>query len=154
MLPWPERAGGRSRRGICLKMSGSGSRTCGAGAGVRAIAEHRGRSPSTISRELRRNRDPGSGQYRPFTAHKLAVRRRARASTVSVQIEVAGEVLRLAVRDDGAGGADLTRGTGLTGLKDRVEALGGRIFLDSPSGAGTSLRAELPLTASNAGLTP
>jgi len=49
-----------------------------AGAGVRAIAERTGRSPSTISRELRRNRDPGSGQYRPFTARKLAVRRRAR----------------------------------------------------------------------------
>src|SRR6266550_4955649 len=49
-----------------------------AGAGVRAIAEQTGRSPSTISRELRRNRDPGTGQYRPFTAHKLAVRRRAR----------------------------------------------------------------------------
>jgi transposase, IS30 family len=49
-----------------------------AGHGVRAIAKQTGRSPSTISRELRRNRDPGSGQYRPFTAHKLAVRRRAR----------------------------------------------------------------------------
>jgi IS30 family transposase len=49
-----------------------------AGHGVRAIAEQMSRSPSTISRELRRNRDPGSGQYRPFTAHKLAVRRRAR----------------------------------------------------------------------------
>ena len=49
-----------------------------AGAGVRAIAERTGRSPSTISRELRRNRDPDSGQYRPFTAHKLAVQRRAR----------------------------------------------------------------------------
>ena len=49
-----------------------------AGAGVRAIAERTGRSPSTISRELRRNRDPDCGQYRPFTAHKLAVRRRAR----------------------------------------------------------------------------
>jgi transposase, IS30 family len=48
------------------------------GAGVRAIAEKTGRSPSTISRELRRNRDPDSGRYRPFTAHKLAVRRRAR----------------------------------------------------------------------------
>jgi transposase, IS30 family len=48
-----------------------------AGHGVRAIAEQTGRSPSTISRELRRNRDPGSGQYRPFTAHKLAVQRRA-----------------------------------------------------------------------------
>jgi transposase, IS30 family len=49
-----------------------------AGAGVRAIAEQTGRSPSTISRELRRNQDPGSGQYRPFTAQKLAARRRAR----------------------------------------------------------------------------
>jgi transposase, IS30 family len=49
-----------------------------AGAGVRAIAERLGRSPSTVSRELRRNRDPVSGGYRPFTAHKLAARRRAR----------------------------------------------------------------------------
>jgi len=45
---------------------------------VRAIAERLGRSPSTISRELRRNRDPGGGRYRPFTAHKLAAQRRAR----------------------------------------------------------------------------
>jgi len=61
-----------------------------------------------------------------------------------------GNALLLAVRDDGAGGADFTGGTGLAGLKDRVEALGGRIFLDSPPGAGTSLRVELPLTASTA----
>ena len=74
----------------------------------------------------------------------------ARASAVSVQIEPAGDVLLLEVRDDGTGGADFSRGTGLTGLKDRVEALGGRIFLDSPRGAGTSLRVELPLTAPTA----
>jgi glucose-6-phosphate-specific signal transduction histidine kinase len=66
------------------------------------------------------------------------------------QVEVAGEVLRVAVR---AGGADLARGTGLVGLKDRVEALGGRIFLDSRRGAGTTLRAEFPLTATNVGVT-
>ena len=76
----------------------------------------------------------------------------ARASTVSVHIEVVGDVLLLTVRDDGAGGADFTHGTGLVGLKDRVEALGGRIFLDSPPWAGTSLRVELPLTASNGGV--
>ena len=64
-----------------------------------------------------------------------------------------GDVLRVAVHDDGVGGADLARGTGLVGLKDRVEALGGRIVLDSPPGAGTSLRAELPLTATNDGVT-
>ncbi len=76
----------------------------------------------------------------------------ARASAVRVEVEVAAEVLRVAVRDDGAGGADLARGTGLVGLKDRVEALGGRIFLDSPRGAGTSLRVEFPLTATNGGV--
>ena len=48
------------------------------GAGVRDIAGKLGRSPSTVSRELRRNRDPVSGQYRPHAAHKLAVQRRAR----------------------------------------------------------------------------
>ena len=57
------------------------------------------------------------------------------------------------MRDDGAGGADLARGTGLVGLKDRVQALGGRIFLDSRSGAGTSLQAEFPLTTTNDGVT-
>jgi len=61
------------------------------GAGVRAIAEKTGRSPSTISRELRRNRDPDSGQYRPFTAHKLAVQRRARPRPGTI---ASGEVLR------------------------------------------------------------
>ena len=97
MLPWSARGGGRSRRDICLKMSGSGSRTCaGPGPGVRAIAERTGRSPSTISRELRRNRDPGTGQYRPFTAHKLAVRRRARPRAGKIARD---EVLRLFVRD-------------------------------------------------------
>jgi transposase, IS30 family len=50
----------------------------GAGFGVRAIAALLGRSPSMVSRELRRNRDPGSGQYRPFSAQRLAVCRRAR----------------------------------------------------------------------------
>ena len=77
----------------------------------------------------------------------------ARASSVSVEVEVAGEILRVAVRDDGCGGADFTGGTGLLGLKDRVEAIGGRIFLDSPRGAGTSLRVELPVTAPNDGVT-
>jgi transposase, IS30 family len=48
------------------------------GLGVRAIAAGLGRSPATISRELRRNRDPDSGQYRPFTAQRLAVGQRAR----------------------------------------------------------------------------
>jgi signal transduction histidine kinase len=75
----------------------------------------------------------------------------SRASAVSVETEVAGDILRVAVRDDGTGDADLARGTGLTGLKDCVEALGGRILVDSLPGAGTSLQAEFPLTAANDG---
>ena len=67
-----------------------------AGAGVRAIAERTGRSPSTISRELRRNRDPDCGQYRPFTAHKLAVQRRARPRPGKI---AADPVLRQFVQD-------------------------------------------------------
>ena len=70
----------------------------------------------------------------------------ARASAVTVQAEADSSVLCVTVRDDGAGGADFAQGTGLAGLKDRVEAIGGRIILHSPRGAGTSLRAEFPLT--------
>jgi signal transduction histidine kinase len=71
----------------------------------------------------------------------------ARGSSVTVDVDADGDALRVRVRDDGIGGADLTRGTGLIGLKDRVEALGGRIALTSPPSAGTSLSVELPLVA-------
>jgi len=69
----------------------------------------------------------------------------ANASSVAVGAEAAGGVLRISVRDDGVGGARFAHGTGLFGLKDRVEALGGRIWLESPPGVGTSLQVELPL---------
>jgi hypothetical protein len=59
------------------------------------------------------------------------------------------DTLRVQIRDDGRGGATLTGGTGLLGLKDRIEALGGRIHLDSPPDAGTTLRLELPITTTN-----
>jgi signal transduction histidine kinase len=69
----------------------------------------------------------------------------ARASVVRVETVAAGSALHLGVRDDGAGGADPVRGSGLVGLKDRVEALGGTLTVHSPAGAGTALHAELPL---------
>ena len=70
------------------------------------------------------------------------------ASTVTVAVDEkpADAILRLEVSDDGVGGADFTCGTGLLGLKDRVEALGGHIVVHSPHGAGTSLSFELPVT--------
>jgi signal transduction histidine kinase len=70
----------------------------------------------------------------------------ADASVVAVEAEAVDGVLRISVRDDGVGGAGFAHGSGLVGLKDRVEALGGRIELVSPRGAGTSVEVELPLT--------
>ncbi len=70
----------------------------------------------------------------------------ASASVIQVSAEAAGHVLHLSVRDDGAGGADPGRGTGLVGLNDRVESLGGTLTILSPPGAGTTLHAKLPLT--------
>jgi signal transduction histidine kinase len=58
-------------------------------------------------------------------------------------------MLRVAVRDNGLGGADPALGSGLLGLKDRAEAIGGRVSLESPSGAGTSLLVELPVDGGN-----
>ena len=69
------------------------------------------------------------------------------ASVVHVGAQIIGNVLHLRVRDDGDGGADPALGSGLMGLKDRVEALGGTITIHSPAGAGTSLDADLPLAA-------
>jgi signal transduction histidine kinase len=71
--------------------------------------------------------------------------RHAQPSLVRLEVEVSENVLRLCVFDDGVGGADPTRGSGLVGLTDRVEALAGTITIDSPVGAGTALRVELPL---------
>ena len=70
----------------------------------------------------------------------------AQASLVNVEVETVGGALRVCVRDDGVGGADPIRGSGLVGLKDRVEALGGAITIHSPPGSGTALRVELPLS--------
>ena len=81
------------------------------------------------------------------------IAKHARASTVEVEVAADERVLRVCVRDDGRGGADPGRGSGLAGLKDRVEALGGQIFLDSPRGAGTTLRVELPCHAMDGSVT-
>jgi signal transduction histidine kinase len=75
----------------------------------------------------------------------------ANALKATGHVEAVTGALCVSVRDDGGGGADFTRGTGLVGLKDRVEALDGRISIHSPLGTGTTLRAKLPLTNGDAG---
>jgi signal transduction histidine kinase len=74
------------------------------------------------------------------------VAKHARASVVHVDVGVHDDALRLQIRDDGIGGADPARGTGLMGIDDRVEALGGTMHVDSPAGKGTSLFVTLPIT--------
>jgi signal transduction histidine kinase len=69
----------------------------------------------------------------------------ARASVVHVELDIPDATLRLAVRDDGIGGADPVKGSGLTGLRDRVEALGGTFDVTSPAGGGTTLLIEIPV---------
>jgi PAS domain S-box-containing protein len=69
----------------------------------------------------------------------------AHASTVHVAVEARDGVLGLSIRDDGCGGADPTRGSGLVGLTDRVDALAGTIQVASPTGAGTTLLITLPI---------
>ncbi|HEY3724069.1 MAG TPA: ATP-binding protein, partial [Acidimicrobiia bacterium] len=69
----------------------------------------------------------------------------ARAETVEVEVVADGPVAHVCVRDDGCGGADVSRGSGLLGVKDRVEALGGHISLHSPVGAGTRVEIALPI---------
>lgn len=76
----------------------------------------------------------------------------AHASVIRIEVGVTDDVLRLLVRDDGMGGADASRGSGLIGLSDRVEAVGGRIEIASPPGGGTSLRATIPVRSGRAGL--
>ena len=62
----------------------------------------------------------------------------ARASMIEVNVDAAGDLLTLTVRDDGIGGADSARGSGLTGLKDRVDAIGGTLSVQSHPGQGTT----------------
>jgi len=70
--------------------------------------------------------------------------RHARAASARVIVEPAGGRLVVEVADDGAGGADPARGSGLRGIGDRLAAAGGALSVESPAGAGTRIHAELP----------
>jgi signal transduction histidine kinase len=69
----------------------------------------------------------------------------AEASVVNIELDTHDSSLRLAIRDDGIGGADHSQGSGLVGLSDRIEALGGTFQVTSPLGTGTTLLIEIPV---------
>ena len=74
----------------------------------------------------------------------------ARASHVTVSVRRSSECATVTVSDDGVGGADAAHGTGLRGLADRIEALDGQFYLDSPPERGTRISAEIPVPRSPA----
>jgi PAS domain S-box-containing protein len=69
----------------------------------------------------------------------------AQASVVNVELDTHDGILQLAIRDDGIGGADAARGSGMVGLSDRIEAVGGTFTVSSQPGHGTHIRVEIPL---------
>ena len=73
--------------------------------------------------------------------------RHANAAEVKVTVKAADGLLDLTICDDGTGGADPSNGSGLIGLVDRVEAVGGHLWVNSPAGVGTSLAATIPCAA-------
>ncbi len=72
------------------------------------------------------------------------VGRYARASRVDVEVRAEGDLVTVLITDDGVGGANPSAGSGLKGMADRIEALGGRLSVESPAGSGTRLLARIP----------
>jgi signal transduction histidine kinase len=112
---------------------------------VRSLAR---RSPVPVDLTVRvAGRLPGQvelGAYYIVSEALANVAKHANAETVMVSVEAGLDVLSLSVRDDGVGSAD-PDGSGLTGLRERAEALGGSLKLTSPPGRGTSVEVKLPV---------
>ncbi len=118
----------------------------GLGAALEALAS-RAPIPVTVSGVPEAPlREPVEAAAYFVTAEALTnVAKYARASEASVELATEDDCLRVSVRDDGVGGADPSTGSGLRGLCDRVEALDGRLEIESPPGSGTTLTVKLPL---------
>ncbi len=118
---------------------------------VKALAR-RSAVPATLAVQAERRlpeRVEVTGYYLVAEALTNAAKH-AKASIVHVGIDASDTYVRISIRDDGVGGADPERGSGLIGLVERVEALGGELTITSPPGVGTSLLATIPLDASTA----
>jgi signal transduction histidine kinase len=120
----------------------------GLGPSLRALSR---RSPIPVTLEFTggpRFREPVEIAVYYVVSEALAnAAKHSRASEVSVTVSSGESGVQATITDDGYGGAVLGRSSGLTGLVDRVEALGGRFSLDSPPGRGTTIQIELPLDA-------
>jgi signal transduction histidine kinase len=118
----------------------------GLGSALRTLAR---RSALPVELELRyKRRLPGHVEVAAYYAVSEALTnaaKHAHASVVKIDVAEQDAILKLAIRDDGVGGADPSQGTGLAGLAARIEALDGRIEIVSPVRSGTSLSIEIPV---------
>jgi signal transduction histidine kinase len=115
-----------------------------------AVDELAVRAPVPVHVDIPEHRYPAAVESAAYfiAAEALTnVAKYANASAAAVTVTAPGGSLVLAVEDDGAGGAQARPGGGLSGLLDRVAALDGTLTIDSPPGAGTRVRAEIPLLA-------
>ena len=111
---------------------------------LRALAR---RSAVPVELDLRAGRLPEQIEVAAYYAVSEALAnaaKHAHASVVHVELHAHDAMVRVAIRDDGVGGADPARGSGLTGLSDRIEALGGTFEVTSPACGGTMLLIEIP----------
>ncbi len=105
------------------------------------------RAPLAVELELEQDRLPEpveAAAYYVVSEALTNIAKYAEASSVAVSIARVNGRAVIEIADDGVGGADPTRGSGLRGLVDRVEALDGRLHVESPRGQGTRIRAEIP----------
>jgi len=107
------------------------------------------RSPIPVDLDIRvdgRLREPVEiAAYYTVAEALTNIAKHAHATAAHVEMAACSGILHVRVSDNGRGGADFTRGSGLVGLKDRAEALGGHLRLHGPPGAGTTLEIDLPL---------
>jgi signal transduction histidine kinase len=118
----------------------------GLGAAITALAD-RSAVPATV-RALPDRRLAAAVEATAYfvVSEALAnIAKYAAATNLSIAATCTPAMLRVEVSDDGVGGADAARGSGIRGLQDRVAAIGGRLSIDSPAGQGTVVVAELPL---------
>jgi signal transduction histidine kinase len=114
-------------------------------AAVEALAD---RAPVPVHVDIPEQRYPAFAESAAYfvAAEALTnVAKYARASTARVTATRRADALVIAIEDDGVGGATPTQGSGLSGLQDRVAAFDGTLIVDSPPGAGTRIRAKIPL---------
>jgi signal transduction histidine kinase len=117
----------------------------GLAAALRALAD---RAPVPVSLSVAADELPPTvttAIYFVVSEALTNVAKYASASSATVTVDRSPQGVTVEIADDGVGGADVTSGSGLRGLEDRVAALDGRLELDSPAGAGTRLRAEFPV---------